>query len=171
MADKTIVFITDGNTGIGYETVKALYASPQAHTILMGSRSLDKTVEAISTLKSEVPETNSEVIPSQIDIEDNASIEKAFAEVSSKYHRIDALVNNAGKSHIILPFPIQLTYSGAAFDTLMRNDPSIPTMRKAWAHAYSLNATSTQVFTHTFMSLLLASPPRVSSSSPPASAP
>jgi NAD(P)-dependent dehydrogenase (short-subunit alcohol dehydrogenase family) len=98
MADTSIVLITGGNTGIGYETVKALYGSPEAHTILMGSRSMDKAAEAIKTLESEVSETKSTVVPIQIDIEDDASIEKAFKEVESKFGRVDALVNNAGKS-------------------------------------------------------------------------
>ena len=96
MADKSIVLITGGNTGIGYESVKALYASPQAHTILMGSRSLEKAAAAISQLKSEVSESKSEVVPIQIDIEDDSSIENAFKEVESKWGRVDALVNNAG---------------------------------------------------------------------------
>jgi NAD(P)-dependent dehydrogenase (short-subunit alcohol dehydrogenase family) len=98
MADTSIVLITGGNTGIGYETVKALYGSPEAHTILMGSRSMDKAAEAIKTLESEVSETKSTVVPIQIDIEDDASIEKALKEVESKFGRVDALVNNAGKS-------------------------------------------------------------------------
>jgi NAD(P)-dependent dehydrogenase (short-subunit alcohol dehydrogenase family) len=99
MAETTIVLITGGNTGIGYETVKALYASPdQAHTIIMGSRSLDKAAEAISTLKSEVPDSKSSVEAVQIDIEDDESIEKAFEEVKGKWGRVDALVNNAGTS-------------------------------------------------------------------------
>jgi NAD(P)-dependent dehydrogenase (short-subunit alcohol dehydrogenase family) len=97
MADSTIVLITGGNTGIGYESIKALYASPQPHTILMGSRSLDKAKESISKLKGEVPESKSEVVPVQIDIEDDASIEQAFTEVESKFGRIDTLVNNAGR--------------------------------------------------------------------------
>lgn len=96
MAEKTIVLITGGNAGIGYESVKALYASPNAHTILMGSRSLEKADTATSTIKSEVPNSKSEIVPIQIDIEDDASIENSFKEVESKYGRIDALVNNAG---------------------------------------------------------------------------
>lgn len=96
MSDSPITFITGGNTGIGYETVKALYASPQAHTILMGSRSLDKATEAISKLQSEVPDTKSNVVSIQIDIEDDASIENAFKEIESKYGRVDTLINNAG---------------------------------------------------------------------------
>jgi NAD(P)-dependent dehydrogenase (short-subunit alcohol dehydrogenase family) len=97
MTEKTIVLITGGNTGIGYETVKALYASSGPHVILMGSRSLEKAHAAIKTLQSEVTESNSEVIPIQIDIEDDTSIETLNKEIESKYGRLDALVNNAGK--------------------------------------------------------------------------
>jgi NAD(P)-dependent dehydrogenase (short-subunit alcohol dehydrogenase family) len=110
MAETSIVLITGGNTGIGYETVKALYASAQAHTILMGSRSLEKAKEAISTLQGEVTETKSEVVSIQIDIEDDSSIENAFKEVESKYGRIDALVNNAGKSRTKLYRKLALMY-------------------------------------------------------------
>jgi hypothetical protein len=102
MSNNSIVLITGGNTGIGYETVKALYASPEAHTIIMGSRSLDKAAEAISTLKSEIPESKSEIVPVQIDIESNASMEAAFKTVESQFGRIDALVNNAGKTKLPL---------------------------------------------------------------------
>lgn len=101
MTDSRIVLITGGNTGIGYESVKALYASSHPHTILMGSRSLEKANESISKLKNEVSGSKSELVPIQIDIEDDASIEKAFGEVESKYGRVDTLVNNAGKG---LPF-------------------------------------------------------------------
>jgi FlaA1/EpsC-like NDP-sugar epimerase len=101
MTDSPIVLITGGNTGIGYESVKALYASPHPHTILMGSRSLEKANESISRLKNEVSGSKSELVPIQIDIEDDASIEKAFGEVESKYGRVDTLVNNAGN---FLPF-------------------------------------------------------------------
>ncbi|RYN59891.1 hypothetical protein AA0114_g1243 [Alternaria tenuissima] len=141
MTDSPIVLITGGNTGIGYESVKALYASPQPHTILMGSRSLEKAESSISKLKAEVLESKSEVVPIQIDIEDDASIEKAFGEVESKYGRVDTLVNNAGGS----------------FDGIMREDPSSKGIRAAWNKAYSLNTTSTHVMTHVFAPLLIAS--------------
>ena len=102
MANNSIVLITGGNTGIGFETVKALYASPQAHTILMGSRSLDKAKEAISALQGEISDSKSEVVPLQIDIDDDASIENALREVESKWGRVDALINNAGMLRIFI---------------------------------------------------------------------
>ncbi|RMZ73390.1 Short-chain dehydrogenase [Pyrenophora seminiperda CCB06] len=137
----SIILITGGNTGIGYETVKALYTSSQPYTILMGSRSLEKADTAITQLKSEVPESKNEVVAVQIDIEDDESIEKAFKEVQEKWGRLEGLVNNAG----------------AAFDAIMLKDPSPKGMRAAWDKAYSLNVTSTQVMTHTFAPLLIAS--------------
>jgi NAD(P)-dependent dehydrogenase (short-subunit alcohol dehydrogenase family) len=104
MADPYIVLITGGNTGIGYETVKALYASSSAHTILMGSRFLDKASDAIKTLHEEITGAKSTIEAVQLDIEDDESIEKAFKYVKNKYGRIDALVNNAGNvSHIHPP--------------------------------------------------------------------
>lgn len=96
MGSKTVVLITGGNTGIGYESVKALYSSPEAHTILMGSRSLDKAKDAIAQLQGEIPESKSEIIPLQIDIEDDESIVNAYNEVEQKWGKVDALVNNAG---------------------------------------------------------------------------
>jgi hypothetical protein len=98
MANKNIVLITGGNTGIGYETVKALYKEPNAYVILMGSRSLSKANAAIATLQEEIQSAKSEIVPLQIDIEDDASIEKAFKEVESKYGKVDSLINNAGAS-------------------------------------------------------------------------
>ena len=92
----SVVLVTGGNTGIGYETVKALYASSQPHTILMGSRSLEKAEASIAKLKSEVPESKNEILALQVDIEDDQSIEKAFGEVQGKWGKLDGLVNNAG---------------------------------------------------------------------------
>lgn len=96
MADKHIILITGGNTGIGYEVVKALAQSPIPYTVIMGSRSLEKAESAIKTLKSEVPTTKSEVVPVQIDIENDDSISKAFDEVKGKFGKLDTLINNAG---------------------------------------------------------------------------
>ncbi|KAL6710981.1 hypothetical protein ACN47E_006856 [Coniothyrium glycines] len=141
MSTQSIVLVTGGNTGIGYETIKALYASSEAYTILMGSRSLDKANAAVSALINEVTESRSEIALLQIDIEDDASIERAFEEVKSKYGRIDTLVNNAGGS----------------FDQIAVDNPTPAGIREAWNRGYNLNTSSTQVVTHVFAPLLLKS--------------
>ncbi|KAF9694230.1 hypothetical protein EKO04_007774 [Ascochyta lentis] len=141
MSEKHIVLITGGNTGIGYETVKALHASAEAYTLLMGSRTLSKAQTAITTLKNENPASSSEIIPIQLDIEDDESIQDAYEEVKSSHGRIDTLINNAGGS----------------FDSLLRNDGTPSAIRAAWNKSYSVNVTSTQVLTTTLMPLLLLS--------------
>jgi NAD(P)-dependent dehydrogenase (short-subunit alcohol dehydrogenase family) len=96
MSSRTIVLVTGGNNGIGFETVKALLESTKPYHILMGSRSLAKAQTAIETLKSEVPETSNTVEILQVDLTSDESIEKAFEQVKSKHGYLDVLINNAG---------------------------------------------------------------------------
>ncbi|CAI6337158.1 unnamed protein product [Periconia digitata] len=140
-SNKTIVLVTGANTGIGYETIKALYASATPHTLLMGSRSLDKAHEAIKKIQSDVPESSSEIVPVQLDIEDDDSIEKSAQFVQSTYGKLDVLVNNAG----------------ASFDPVMAATPGPKALREAWNHTYSINVTSTEATTQAFAPLLVAS--------------
>lgn len=163
MAEKTIVLVTGGNTGIGYESVKALYASSEPHIVLMGSRSLSKAHDAIQQLQSEVTETKSEVVPMQIDIEDDASIEKLHKDIESKYGKLDVLVNNAGKfpSHAIL-HALLIFVVGGSHDGVMYKNPTAAGLREAFDHTYSLNVTSTHVLTHTLAPLIIkSSRPRI----------
>lgn len=140
MADKKIVLITGGNTGIGYEAVKAILQSDKPYLVLMGSRSLDKAHAAIEKLKKEVPNTKSTVEPVQVDITSDESIEKVFEEVKKKYGRVDALVNNAG----------------GAFEWDM-NEGKL-SLRECWTKTFDVNVSGTQIMTNVFASLLLKSP-------------
>lgn len=94
MTTRKVVMITGGNTGIGFETVKAFLQSPKPYHILMGSRSLDKANAAIATLKEEVPETKSIVEAVQVDLRSDESIEKVYQQVKSSPGRLDILINN-----------------------------------------------------------------------------
>ena len=95
MASKTIVLITGGNTGIGYEVVKALLGSDRLYHVLLAGRDIKKAEDAAKSSASEVV-SKSTVEAVQIDVEDDESISKAYEQVSSKQPRIDALINNAG---------------------------------------------------------------------------
>lgn len=86
--------VTGGNTGIGFETVKAFLESPKLYHILMGSRSSDKANAAIATLKEEVPNTKSTVEAVQVDLRSDESIQKAYQQVRSSYGKLDILINN-----------------------------------------------------------------------------
>ena len=138
-----VILITGGNTGIGFETVKALCKEPTAYNILIGTRSLEKGEAAIVSLKNEIPETTSTVSTVQVDIESDDSIKKAFDYVSSKYGKLDVLVNNAG----------------ASFDPKIQ-DGSL-TIREAFNKSWDVNVAGTQVMTTTFIPFCSIPPIRV----------
>lgn len=94
--NKEIVLITGGNTGIGFETVKALFRSSKAYHVLLGSRDAGKGDKAVAELEKEFPNTKSSVDVVQIDIAEDQGISHLFETVKSKFGRIDILINNAG---------------------------------------------------------------------------
>ncbi|KAF9891000.1 hypothetical protein FE257_005257 [Aspergillus nanangensis] len=134
-----IVLITGGNTGIGYETVKALLESDQAYRIFVGSRSSEKGNLAIEGLTKEHPKTTSSLELLEVDVSTDESIQQAFEHVKAKTDHIDILINNAG----------------AAFDPLYL-DGGI-SLRDCFNNAYNVNVTGAHIMTYTFMPLLLKS--------------
>ncbi|GFF70357.1 (+)-neomenthol dehydrogenase [Aspergillus udagawae] len=136
MATPKIVLVTGANTGLGLEIVRALCGSNDPYEILLASRSLSKGEAAVEALKQEFPASPSSVSAFQLDISDDDSIINAYQAISSKYDRLDVLINNAG---------IQLP-SG---DTMGR--------RKAWNVTYDMNVTGTHIVSETFVPLLLRS--------------
>ncbi|KAF2096235.1 NAD(P)-binding protein [Rhizodiscina lignyota] len=78
MASNSILFITGANTGLGFETIKALCHSSTAYTILLGGRNLQKAKTAAEAARREFPESRSIITPVQIDIEDDDSIREVF---------------------------------------------------------------------------------------------
>lgn len=96
MSSPKIIFVTGGNNGIGYETVKVLLESKQAYHILVGSRSLEKGNTAVENLRKEYPSSSSKLELVQVDLASDESIQKAYDQVESNHGRLDILVNNAG---------------------------------------------------------------------------
>ncbi|KAK3714931.1 hypothetical protein LTR37_007421 [Vermiconidia calcicola] len=140
MANKLVVFITGANTGLGYEAVKALYkSSTKAYDIVLGSRSVEKGNNAISSLKHEIPESSSNISTVQVDVESDDSIQKAYDTISSRFGKVDTLINNAG----------------AGFDVEMQSGKL--SVREGWMKAWNINVAGTQVLTTTFVPLLLKS--------------
>lgn len=96
MSNVPIILITGANTGIGFETIKALLESPNPYTIILGGRSLQKAEDAAQVAKAQFPNSQSTLSTIQVDIEDDYSISKAFDKVSTEHGRVDVLINNAG---------------------------------------------------------------------------
>ncbi|MBX9678208.1 MAG: SDR family oxidoreductase [Gemmataceae bacterium] len=83
---ETIVLITGGNRGLGKETARQM--ATRGATVILGSRDL----AAGEAAAREIPDA----VAIQLDVGDDASIRSAFAEVESRFGRLDVLINNAG---------------------------------------------------------------------------
>jgi len=97
-----IIIVTGGNSGLGYESVKAF--AEKGAEVIMASRSIEKGEAAKKTIGA----VKGEIVVMQLDLMDFASI-KSFADnISKKYTRLDVLLNNAG----IMTTPYFLTKDG-----------------------------------------------------------
>jgi len=97
-----VIIVTGGNSGLGYESVKA-FAEKGAEVIL-ASRSVEKG-EAAKNLMGKV-KGNISVLP--LDLMDFSSIKNFTEKFQQKYKRLDVLLNNAG----IMTTPYFLTKDG-----------------------------------------------------------
>ncbi|KAI4210943.1 MAG: hypothetical protein LQ351_006262 [Letrouitia transgressa] len=136
---ETIVLISGGNAGIGYEIVKKLAIEHrETHHILMGTRDLGKGQSALSSLGSPP-----NVTPIQLDITQDSSIEAAFDTVMSKYGKLDILINNAATAGKDI---------GVRVDT--GTLPADKSLREVYEHVYNVNVISTAVLTDKMIPLL-----------------
>ncbi|KAA0110792.1 SDR family NAD(P)-dependent oxidoreductase [Mycolicibacterium sp. P1-5] len=84
--------ITGANTGLGYETARALAA--RGARVVLAVRNLDKGTAAADLIARRSP--HAEVGVQELDLTSLASIRKAAEELQARYDRIDLLINNAG---------------------------------------------------------------------------
>ena len=133
LATKTIVLISGGNTGIGYEIVKSLCTTQPNYQILLGSRDIHKGEEAASSLGAP---TN--VNPIQLDVTSDESINLCFKTIEQHFGRLDILINNAGTAGLdIGTFP-----------------PPPEKLRELYSHCYNVNVTGAAILTETMLPLL-----------------
>lgn len=91
-----VAIVTGGNSGIGYETSRALAGN--GATVILAVRNVNKGREALDKIKSEFP--NAAVHVLQLDLGDLESVRAFSAEYKSKFSSLSLLINNAG---IMLP--------------------------------------------------------------------
>ncbi len=87
-----LAIVTGANTGLGYETARAMAAKRMK--VVMACRSVDKAEAAKQHILAEVPNADLEIL--QIDLSKLASVRSAAEEFRSKHDKLDILVNNAG---------------------------------------------------------------------------
>jgi NAD(P)-dependent dehydrogenase (short-subunit alcohol dehydrogenase family) len=79
--------ITGGNRGIGFAIAQGLLA--KGYEVIITSRSLDNAQQAAQKLQSKV-------IPIELDVSNDDSINQAVATLCQEIDRLDILINNAG---------------------------------------------------------------------------
>lgn len=87
MNNQKIALITGGNRGIGYAIAQGLIA--KGYQVIITARSLEKAQQAAEKLQGNV-------IPVELDISSDRSIEQAVKILKQKSDRLDVLINNAG---------------------------------------------------------------------------
>ncbi len=85
-----VALVTGANRGIGFETSRQL--AQQGVTVLMGGRDEAAITAAAKTLAAD----GHTVLPTVLDITDDAQIEAVRAKIEADFGRLDILVNNAG---------------------------------------------------------------------------
>lgn len=98
------IIVTGGNSGIGFEAVKA-FAKNGANVVL-ASRSIERGVKAKEEILNIIGKAEIEVI--QLDLMDLESINTFVEKFKEKYAKLDVLLNNAG----IMTVPYELTKDG-----------------------------------------------------------
>jgi NAD(P)-dependent dehydrogenase (short-subunit alcohol dehydrogenase family) len=99
-----VALVTGANSGIGYETAKAL-ADHGAHVIL-ACRHDERARRARDKMESELDRCSLEVL--HLDLADLISVRDAAEVMLSNHARLDLLVNNAG----VMGTPYRLTADG-----------------------------------------------------------
>jgi len=97
-----VIIVTGGNSGLGYESVKAF--AEKGAEVIMTSRSIEKGEAA----KKTIGDVKGKIVVMPLDLMDLASIQSFATDFSKKYKRLDVLLNNAG----IMTTPYFLTKDG-----------------------------------------------------------
>lgn len=99
-----IAIVTGSNRGIGYATAQAL--ARKGATLILACRNSDRGAAAVRRIVQAHSRAKVELV--QLDLSDLASVNHFVDEFTSRYDRLDILINNAG----IMRTPFQRTADG-----------------------------------------------------------
>lgn len=99
-----VAIVTGANIGLGYETTLGLVSKDVQ--VIMACRNFDKAHKAKSKIEAQFPEAQLEVI--QLDLGSFQSVRAFVKNFTTKYDRLDLLIENAG---IMMP-PFMQTEDG-----------------------------------------------------------
>jgi NAD(P)-dependent dehydrogenase (short-subunit alcohol dehydrogenase family) len=121
-----ITFITGANKGLGYEAARRLIA--EGHKVYLGARDATRGEKAAAELGAEFV---------QIDVTEDASVQKAVSEIEKREGRLDVLINNAGisggylKPEEVTAETMRQTYDTNVFGIVRTTHAFLPLLRKS----------------------------------------
>ena len=99
-----VVIVTGANSGLGFETARALAA--KGAQVVMACRNQEKAKQAAQEILVEFPQAQLDLIA--LDLADLASVRTFADSFNKRYRKLDALCNNAG----IMAIPYRQTADG-----------------------------------------------------------
>src|SRR3977135_606998 len=99
-----VAVVTGANTGLGFDTARALAAHGAA--VVLAVRDAEKGKQAAEPIVAAAP--GADVSVQQLDLSSLASVRAAAEDLRSRYAAIDLLINNAG----VMYTPRQKTADG-----------------------------------------------------------
>jgi NAD(P)-dependent dehydrogenase (short-subunit alcohol dehydrogenase family) len=102
-----VALVSGGNRGIGRDVVRQL--GERGITVVLGSRDLKRGEKVAAELEAK----DLRIVAKQLDIRDEASVERVARELEEEFGRVDILVNNAG-----ITDPWRGTAENADFDAV-----------------------------------------------------
>jgi NAD(P)-dependent dehydrogenase (short-subunit alcohol dehydrogenase family) len=106
---------------------------------VVGCRTISKGENAIAEVKKEIPQSPSSLSTVQVDLASDESIEGAVRDLTTRFDRLDVLVNNGG----------------ASFNREQQTGKM--TIREAWNASWDVNVTGSHIMTNAAVPLLLKS--------------
>jgi NAD(P)-dependent dehydrogenase (short-subunit alcohol dehydrogenase family) len=85
-----VALVSGGNRGIGRDVVRQL--GERGITVVLGSRDLKRGEKVAAELEAQ----GLQIVAKQLDVRDEASVERVARELAEEFGRLDILVNNAG---------------------------------------------------------------------------
>ncbi len=98
------VIVTGGNSGLGYETTRALAA--KGAQVVLACRSLDKAGAAMDSIRGDFPDASLDAMP--LDLASLASVRDFAKRFLDRYGALHLLCNNAG----VMALPYRQTAEG-----------------------------------------------------------
>lgn len=89
-----VFLITGGNSGIGVETARAIYATG-AH-VYITSRDVSKGEEVAKEIAASFPESKGKIDVLKLELDDLQSVRQCAADFLSKSKQLNVLITNAG---------------------------------------------------------------------------